>query len=50
MIVEVNYGVAIWEDFSLHPIIEYHLLLPVLVDSLDLTVMANNLLNDLHVA
>jgi len=50
MIVEVNYGVTIWEDFSLNPIIEYHFLLPVLVDSLDLAVMANYLLNDLHIA
>ena len=45
LIVEVDNRVAIRERLSLHSIVEYHLLLSVLVDPLDLSIMPNILLD-----
>ena len=49
IIIEVDNRVAIGEYFPLHSIVEDYLLLPVLIDSLDLPVMPDDLLHDLHV-
>jgi hypothetical protein len=49
MIIEVDDGVAIGEYFPLHAIIKDYLLFAVLINSLNLTVMSDNLLHNFHV-
>ncbi len=49
MIIEVNDGITIWEYFPLHAIIKNYLLFTVLINSLNLTIVTNNLLHNLHV-
>jgi hypothetical protein len=50
LIVKVNYGVAVRETFTFYAIIENNLLLARSVDTLDLTIMANDLLNNLAIS
>jgi len=49
IIIEVNNGVPIWEYFPLNAIIKDYLFFAVLVYSLNLAIMSNNLLHNLHV-
>lgn len=49
VVIEVDDGVAIGEHLPLHSIVEDHFLLPVLVDTLDLPVVADDLLDHLQV-
>lgn len=46
LIIEVYDGVPVWERLSLHPIVEDDLLLAVLVDALDFTIVTHELLHD----
>ena len=48
-IVEINNRVAVWEGFALHTVVEDNFLLATGVDSLDLAVVANDLVYDLGV-
>lgn len=48
-VIEVNNSIAIREHFPLHPIIKNDFLLSVFIYSLNFTIIANYLLNDLHV-
>ena len=49
-VIEVDYGVAVWEDLTLHTIVEYYFFLSVFVHSLNLTIVSNNLLDNLHIS
>jgi len=49
LIVKVYDGVAVRETFTFHTIIENHLLLSRSVDTLDLAIVANDLLNNLAI-
>jgi hypothetical protein len=49
VIVEVDNGIAIREYFSLNSIVKDHLLLPILIYSLDFTIVTDDLFNDLHI-
>ena len=50
LIVEVNDGVAVGETFTFHTIIENNLLLSRSIDTLDLAIVANDLLNNLAIS
>ena len=46
LIVKVYYGVTICEGLTLDSVVEYHLFLSVLIDSLNLSILSHILLND----
>ena len=46
-IIEVDDGVAVWEGLALYAVVEDDLLLATCVDPLDLSVVADNLVDDL---
>lgn len=50
IVIEVHYGVAVWEHLTLHTIVEDYFLLSVFVHSLNLTIVSNNLLDNLHIS
>lgn len=50
LIIKVNDGVAVRETFPFHTIIENNFLLSRSIDSLDLAIVANNLLNNLAIS
>ena len=49
VVVEVDYSVAIREHFSLDSVAEDDFLLPIIINSLDFTIMTNWLLDDFEV-
>jgi hypothetical protein len=49
IVIEVDDRVAVGEDFPLYSIVEYNFLFPILINSLDLTIMTYDLFNHLHV-
>ena len=46
LVVEVDYGVAIWEGLTFDTVVENHFFLAILIDALDLTIVAHILLYD----
>lgn len=50
VVVEVDDCVSVWEDLTLDTVIEDYFLLSILVESLDLSIVTNNLFYYLHVA
>ena len=50
VVIEVDDSVAVGEDFPLNSIVEDDFLLPVLVHSLNLTIMPDDLLDHLHIS
>ena len=46
LIVEIDDSVSIWERLALHPIVEDHFLFAVLVNSLNLSIVAHVLFNN----
>jgi hypothetical protein len=50
IVIEVHYGVAVREYLSLNTIVEDHFFLSVLVHSLNLTIVSNNLLDNLGIS
>lgn len=48
-VVKVDNGVAVGEDLALNTVVEDHLLLPVLIDALDLAIVTDDLLHHFHV-
>ena len=49
IVVKVHYCVAVWEHLSLHSVVEDHLLLAILVESLDFAIIADDLLDDFQI-
>ena len=49
VVVEVHDCVPIGEHLSLHPVVEDHLLLPILVQSLNLAIVTDDLLYDFQI-
>lgn len=49
VVVEVDYRIAVEEHFSLHSVVEDHFLFPVLIDTLDLAIMSNDLFDHFHI-
>lgn len=50
VVIEVDNGVSVGEDFPLNSIVEDDLFFPILINPLNLTIMANDLLNHFHVS
>lgn len=50
IVIEVHNGVAIWEYLTFDSIVEDDFFLSVFVDSLNLTIISNNLFDDLHIS
>ena len=46
LVVEVNYGVTIWEGLTFDTVVENYFFLPILIDALNLTIVAHVLLHD----
>ena len=46
LVVEVNYCVSIWEGLTLDTVVENYFFLAILIDALDLTIVANILLDN----
>jgi hypothetical protein len=49
VVIEVDNGVSVGEDFPLNSIVEDDLFFPILINSLNLTIMPDNLLDHFHV-
>ena len=49
IVVKVDYGVAVWEDFPLYPVVKDYFFLPIFIQTLDLSIISNDLLYNLHV-
>lgn len=45
LVVEVNYGVTIWEGLTFDPVVENYFFLSILIDALDLAIVAHVLLH-----
>jgi hypothetical protein len=50
IIIEVHYGVVIWEHLTFDTIVEDYLPLSVFVHSLNLTIVSNSLFDNLHIS
>lgn len=50
VVVEIYYCIAIREDFSFHSIVKNDFFLSIFVDTLNLSIISNDLFGDLHVA
>ena len=46
IVIKVNYGIAIRENFSFHAIVEDNFFLTIFIDSLDFSIMSYNLFNN----
>ena len=49
IVIEVHYGVAVWEYLTLDTIIKDDFFLSVFIHSLNLTIVSNNLFDNLHI-
>lgn len=50
VVVEVDYGVSIWENLSLHSVVEDHFLFAIFVKTLDFSIVTYYLLNDFQIS